>query len=210
MRSSFAESSPTANVDVDVTTASRDFLEIPAHKTSADTVLTWEVFEGRYPANALISALFTTGASSQDEVLTVMGGLRLPNEESVPQLVDTFLQNVHTKNPILDVESLVKHARQISGHGFGWDVWSCLVLIACALGSIASRFGVLAATTASDEVCLFPLPTSDQRSADLRTGESYFVLASRRLGALKHTMLGAQCHFYAGGEEQTKLLRAAA
>jgi hypothetical protein len=36
-------------------------------------------------------------------------------------------------------------------------------------------------------------------AADLREGETFFVLACRRVGLLRHSVIGAQCHFFAGG-----------
>ncbi|KAK5008985.1 hypothetical protein LTR28_003233 [Elasticomyces elasticus] len=134
---------------------SRDFLQIPPQKTTADAVLKWEVFEERYPMNALVGVLFTAGehdfadrrrssTSPSDNAFAVPGGLKLPDDERIPMLIDNFLQNVHTKNPILDVESLVKQGRKCAEQGLGWDAWSCLVLLACALGSVAKPFDTAA------------------------------------------------------------------
>ncbi|XWX01382.1 hypothetical protein V2A60_009409 [Cordyceps javanica] len=92
---------------------SRDFLQIPQHPASADTVLCWEVFEDKFPANALISNLFKPNAAdAADDFITAPSRLTPLDEEIIPSLVDRFLQNVHTKNPILDVEALVKHGRR--------------------------------------------------------------------------------------------------
>ena len=195
---------------------SRDFLQIPPHKTSSDTVLTWEIFEGRYPPNALIGVLFepdhigfadtpATPTSPVADAFVPTTGLTPPDDERIPGLVDSFLQNVHTKNPILHVEPLVKHARQCAQNGVGWDAWSCLVLITCALGSVAKPFDNAAplppvVRRESLELANAPPPSSARLFAkELHQAESCFVLACRRLGSLKHTMLGAQCHFFAGG-----------
>lgn len=182
------------------TEPARDFLQIPEHRSSADTVLTWEIFENRYPQNALIGSLFKSETPGVDhsllndtDVFNSARGLNPPDEERIPQLVDSFLQHVHTKNPILDVESLVKHARLSATEGLGWDAKSCLVLLACALGSLARPFEAVAA--ADSEHALLDA----DRERILQSGESYFVWACRRLGGLKHTILGAQCYFFAGG-----------
>ncbi|WPG99794.1 Hypothetical protein R9X50_00261300 [Acrodontium crateriforme] len=177
----------------------RDFLQIPEHRSSADSVLLWEIFENRYPRNALIGSLFKSEIQGVDELLlnetdvfNPRKGLKPPDEERIPQLVDSFLQNVHTKNPILDVESLVKHARLSATDGLGWDAKSCLVLLACALGSLARPFEAVAAVDSEHA------PLDSDRVRILQSGESYFVWACRRLGGLKHTILGAQCYFFAG------------
>lgn len=192
--------------------SSRDFLQIPPHKMSADTVLQWEIFDGKYGQNALIGALFqpregqgSSKSQGVDEVVRTTG-LRPPDDERIPSLIDSFLQNVHTKNPVLDVESLVKHGRKCTEQGIGWDGSSCLVLLACALGSVAKPFD----TSISKRTVVPPrnisLPSlstcgsSHVYAAELQQAESCFALACRRLGLLTHTMVGAQCYFFAGGQ----------
>lgn len=207
---------------------SRDYLQIPACRTTADTVLTWPIWRDKYGADSLISIVFhLTGlnrphskgdcenqrrqssgvADASNNIVVVSGGLTSFTDERIPSLIDNFLQNVYTKNPVLDVEDLVHHGRKAAEHGLGWDGMSCLILIACALGCIARPF---------DECLLIwnqkmhspglhrGTSTSENSSAslftkDLQAGESCFVLACRRIGLLKTgTILSAQCHFYAG------------
>ncbi|TQV91230.1 Fungal transcriptional regulatory protein [Cordyceps javanica] len=73
---------------------SRDFLQIPQHPASADTVLCWEVFEDKFPANALISNLFKPNAAdAADDFITAPSRLTPLDEEIIPSLVDRFLQN---------------------------------------------------------------------------------------------------------------------
>lgn len=186
---------------------SRDFLQIPPHRTSADSVLCWEIFDKRYGPNALIEPLFRSEADEPlnpsgpaPDVFMPSGSFKPAQEERIPALIDRFLQNVHTKNPVFNVERLVKEGRKAAQQGIGWDAWSCLVLLACALGSVAKPFAL-----ASSLSPLLRTENSDLRTSqsvffrELEDAESYFVLASRRLGTLKHTILGAQGHFLAGG-----------
>lgn len=198
---------------------SKDFLQIPPHRTSSDTVLTWGVFEHKYPANALIGVLFEPdhndtpelSTTSSRDVFNAPAGFKPPDDEKIPLLVDNFLQNVHTKNPILDVESLVKSSRRCAEHGVGWDAWSCLVLLACALGSVAKPFDTAAPSSLdlrpeSLDLVNAPPPSSARFFAkELQQAESCFVLACRRIGSLKPTMIGAQCHFFAGGRSNSSL-----
>lgn len=198
--------------------SSRDFLQIPPHRASADAVLEWEIFRGKYPGDALIGVLFqprdesvSSPASIADGVMTGTG-LHPPDDEKIPSLIDSFLQNVHTKNPLLDAELLVKHGRRCAEHGVGWDALSCLVLLACALGTVAKPFG-----TSITQQPVLPrgtvdlAPSSASCSAhvyakELQQAESCFALACRRLGSLKHTLLGAQCYFFAGGKSDSQMI----
>ncbi|KAK4908640.1 hypothetical protein LTR49_022504 [Elasticomyces elasticus] len=172
--------------------SSSEFQHIPAQRTTADAVLRWEIFEEKYPPSALVALHFT-----------LRNGIQGPNEEDVPALVESFLRNVHTKNPVLDADQLVRKARLVACNGLGWDGWSCLVLLAAALGRIARPFEAAAAVPAS--------PIDDNRSnitsgsdmsmtvEGLNSAEGYSVLACRRRGGLKHSLLGSQCYFFAGG-----------
>ncbi|GAM87542.1 hypothetical protein ANO11243_055680 [Dothideomycetidae sp. 11243] len=172
---------------------SKDFLQMPAQKTSADAVLSWPVFEGRYSFNTLSDAVFQPHASGEAERLSLRS-VDLPSEERIPGLVDKFLKYVHTKNPILDVELLLEQSRKIACEGFNWDAHSCLVLLACALGSIAEPFRFSSHGSTRGDT---PPPRATPERA-LQQGESYFRLASYRLGTLRATLLGVQCYFYAG------------
>ncbi|KAK2593048.1 hypothetical protein QQS21_009256 [Conoideocrella luteorostrata] len=201
--------------------ASRDFLQIPPHRASADAVLRWEIFQDKYPANALIGGLFSpdhndvalssgTVSTPNGDLITNPSGLTPLEEEQIPGLIDRFLQNVHTKNPILDVESLVKHGRKCAEQGVGWDGRSCLVLLACALGSVAKPYdrfvrpsmavySPVSETSMSGAAATAAAASSAKLYAkELQQGDSCFTMACRRLGSLKYSMLGAQCHFFAG------------
>lgn len=190
------------------TEPAKDFLQIPAHRTTSDTVLAWPIFGGHFPSMSLLGPFIgqhneeqSQDAQRTDDFFMVEGGISSADEEQLPNLVDCFLQNVHTKNPILNVEQLVLHARKIASEGLRWDSWSCLILMAAALGSIAKPFNAAVVTS----------PTTDQTSptfiqdrpatrGDLKQGESYFILGCRRLGCLKYSIIGAQCFFFAGGK----------
>jgi Fungal Zn(2)-Cys(6) binuclear cluster domain len=184
---------------------SRDFSHIPPHQTTADTILTWPIFENKFTENFLIEPLLTDPAvsdpqlyarsGSNEDNYAMIASLAPLDEERIPSLVDHFLQNVHTKNPVIDVETLVQRSRLAATQGLGWDAWSCLVLLACALGSIAKPFGAWEKLPESE--VYFRTPATQK---ELQQAENCFVLAGRRLGLLKQTMLAAQCHFFAGGE----------
>ncbi|KAE8396366.1 hypothetical protein BDV23DRAFT_48080 [Aspergillus alliaceus] len=176
----------------------KDYLQVPSSRGSADTVLTWPIFHGRFRENALITTVFQSphGAeSSAIETWVVPDGFQPTNEERIPALVDQFIQNVHTKNPILDLEALIRWGRHAAEFGLQWDAQSCLVLLACALGCISKPF------THSMKAPLQEERASDRTSSlasGLKEGETFFVMACRRVGLLRYSVLGAQCHFFAG------------
>lgn len=182
----------------------KDYLQIPASRCSADTVLTWPIFRGQFRESFFITTLFQYHGEAEDrptETWTVPDGLRYTSDEQIPALVDRFIQNVHTKNPILDLESLIRAGRHAAEVGIQWDAQSCLVLLACALGCISQPF------TASTHGLHEAHGSPDHRSREskscsatqLREGEAFFTLACRRIGALRYSVIGAQCHFFAGG-----------
>lgn len=55
-------------------------------------------------------------------------GSRGINEEHAPSLVERFLINVHTKNPVLEPDDTRRKARYIAETGFAWDADSCLLV----------------------------------------------------------------------------------
>lgn len=213
-----SDSAPAnANVDVNMSfhgisafdqhlEPSRDFSHIPPHKTTADEVLTWPIFEAVFPPNYLIDAhlgyRLSTGGVFDDDVdadstiLHISNNVAPLDEQRIPALVDRFLENVHTKNPILDVEALVRKSREFASRGIGWDSYSCLLLMACALGIVAKPFGseLQALDVSIDRARQIVAPSREKEQADY-----CFVQASRRLGGLRPSILAAQCNFFAGG-----------
>ena len=186
-----------------ITEPSRDFSHIPPHRTTADTVLMWPIFAQRFDSNYLIQPLLTdpevadphphSSTSPERDNYALHNSVAPLDDERIPILVDSFLQNVHTKNPVLDVDTLILKSRQASIHGLGWDAWSCCILLACALGSVAKPFPADATTPKVANL------------KELQMGEHCFVLACRRIGLLKQTVLSAQCHFFAGGKRLASL-----
>ncbi|KAL2830036.1 hypothetical protein BDW59DRAFT_29634 [Aspergillus cavernicola] len=110
-------------------------------------------------------------------------------EEDVPSLIQSFLENVHTKNPILDPNELRNMSRYIGEDGFQWNGPSCLILIACALGTISRPFSI---DTPG------PQDTSRLDARDYTTSESYYTAARKRIGLLDSSIIAIQCAFLIG------------
>lgn len=119
-------------------------LSVPSSMSAAH-LLEWPIFGNKYDRKYLNAALFehspcTTafdGDTGSDEVADApdaqsaqrskMPGKGIQKEE-VHDLIQAFLENVHTKNPVLDSTDLMRWATPISEHGFGWSSRSCLLV----------------------------------------------------------------------------------
>ncbi|KAL4734906.1 hypothetical protein BDV11DRAFT_174315 [Aspergillus similis] len=110
-------------------------------------------------------------------------------EEDVPSLIERFLENVHTKNPILDPSELRKLSRSLGENGFQWDGPSCLIFVCCALGAIAQPFSL--ETPGPQDT-----PRLDGR--DYAAGESYYTAARKRISLLDSSIIVIQCAFLIG------------
>ena len=122
---------------------------------SSEDILGWPVFEGKYDRRWIEALIFdptllcddlcrpstsprVTDDSIRDKFEDPRSKLKMgPGicEEDVPNLVETFLLNVHVKNPIFDPEYLRKMARTVVEDGFNWKASSCLVVRSISLCS---------------------------------------------------------------------------
>lgn len=123
---------------------------IPGHDYfgSGEDILRWPIFEDKYDRCIIEALIFdptlpcenlrgpatvrrVLDESTQDESVDPRqksGSGPGVREEDVPHLVETFLLNVHVKNPIFDPEYLRKMARNVVENGFDWKASSCLLV----------------------------------------------------------------------------------
>ena len=112
---------------------SKDYHRIPSSNTTADTVLTWPIFQGRFPPEHLTNTLLTTnvrerdGKGANNDSFIINSAYEPLSDERIPYLINRFLRKVHTKNPILDVDALFGYGWRAAAHSPGWDAPSCLV-----------------------------------------------------------------------------------
>ncbi|KAJ5770035.1 uncharacterized protein N7511_002086 [Penicillium nucicola] len=175
-----------------------DSFGVPSSYTSPDNVLTWPIFHRRYEKNCLQNAVFKP--SSQSLHHTQVNSKRVKfgfQEDKVPELMEQFFLLVHIKNPVVDEEELKSHARNAVEEGLSWDEGSCLVLLACALGTIAVPFQRAHEIATLNPAEYRELPALLDTSK-LEEAESYFILARRRIGNLSHSIAGVQCLFLSG------------
>ncbi|KAF2187911.1 hypothetical protein K469DRAFT_568400 [Zopfia rhizophila CBS 207.26] len=178
----------------------------------SEDILDWPIFQGKYDRARTEGLIFnprqglddTQSASSitSDPIRTSRPGRGI-QEEDVPHLINKFLTNVHTKNPVLDADDLKRKGRSVVEHGFSWDAASCLLLVVCALASISSKF-----TPEPVTPNLVDGPsglTSISDTQDYSTAESYYVAAQKRIGLLENSILTTQCYFLSGVYEMYSL-----
>ncbi|KAK5721136.1 hypothetical protein LTR15_007100 [Elasticomyces elasticus] len=132
--------------------------------------------------------LFNPDPASKQALAHARASGRIKQEEAV-LLVEEFLRNVHTKNPVLEPTKIMELARTAAEDGFEWDVSSCLVLISCALGSLSISFTITHASEGENSFAdaeLYPV------------AEAYYTAARKRLGLLEPSVQASQCWFLTG------------
>ncbi|KAK6225735.1 glucan -beta-glucosidase [Colletotrichum tabaci] len=104
----------------------------------------------------------------------------------INDLLDRFFSYVHVKNPILDETATRKMVSRTVLNGVDWSAESCLSLLICALGSLATPFG--------------PSHETMPGSAAHANAQDYFRAAQKRLGGLfsSDDIIAAQCLFLSG------------
>jgi hypothetical protein len=167
-------------------------------RVTTEGVLSWAVFRAHYDTRCNLKGILRCDPSSAASVASptsvdsfITAGELEPS--SCKRLLDNFFHFVHGKNPMLD-EGKVRHAvHRMSLEGPAWDAESCLALLVCALGSIASSFDGSSVTG------------TDPRS--MAMAQSYFNAAQKRIGIITGTggVLEAQCFFYSGVYLMSKL-----
>lgn len=142
---------------------------------TVEHILKWPVFGSRFKEHAELVQLLRTSAP--------LTSSRIANfdldTDTCKQLLHRCIEHVLSKNPVLEEDFLRNTMNSVCVNGIGWDVESCLVLLVCALGSIASP---------------------DACQADWITASSYFGAAQRRFGLLiaMDDLIVPQCYFLAG------------
>ncbi|KAH7041610.1 uncharacterized protein B0I36DRAFT_392727 [Microdochium trichocladiopsis] len=125
----------------------------------------------------------------QHHVSSPPGLVAVPEDPRlVKALLDNFFNYVHVKNPILDEVSTRRMVlgKAVEGLGFDWSPESCLALLICALGSLATPFG--------------PSPDTMPGTAAYAHAQAYFQAAQKRMGLLfvAEDIIAPQCFFLAG------------
>jgi hypothetical protein len=181
------------------------------YKVGIDSILQWPIFER--PLAQLRRLLFVD--SQNNETFTFLDDLFNGSDASSDQLMKQYLRDspisinistdrsdieplvarffkrVHVKNPVLDPLTINKYCQAYYEHGPLFNLETCLVLIICALGAVATEFG-----PRED----LDLPQQPARLEALRLGSCYFAAAEKRIGAatIQSSTLAVQCLCLAG------------
>ncbi|KAL4886496.1 hypothetical protein BJY04DRAFT_213259 [Aspergillus karnatakaensis] len=161
---------------------------------SPEKLLRLPVFGGfrSLPTEPLIEGRPSKGISDHPERQTLFAGLDTTLPGGVNGLVDSFFEYVHCKNPVLEEAPTRRLVLAVSLEGADWSASSCLALLVCALGTIATPFG--------------ENDTTDTRpgSARYTDAQALFQAAQRRMGALmvstgdEANLVASQCLLLSG------------
>ncbi|KAM5350729.1 hypothetical protein ACJ41O_007234 [Fusarium nematophilum] len=115
-----------------------------------------------------------------------LGGLLDVDPQGLKVLLDNFFIHVHCKNPILEEAPVRRLVTNTILEGVDWSANSCLSLIICALGKIATPLG--------------PSLQVKPDTTPYMEAQVLFQAAQKRIGALltRSDIIGAQCLFLSG------------
>lgn len=151
-----------------------------------ESLLLWSVLSRDMSAHATLqndpplpSPSYSTGCSSLADIADL-------DTQATKALLDNFFDHVHCKNPILEEAAARRIVLNAVMEGIDWSPESCLALIICALGKIAT-----------------PLDASSHLRADSTPyveAQTLFQAAQKRIGTLmaRSDLISAQCFFLSG------------
>ncbi|KAM0258479.1 hypothetical protein ACHAQJ_003818 [Trichoderma viride] len=153
-----------------------------------DHILQWPIFQNsgthhhspashRAPPDAIATP--PSGSAS-------LAGLIDMDSHRIYRLLDNFFLHIHCKNPILDEVLARRMVLNAFLDGIDWSPASCLALIICALGCIATPFG--------------PSGETKLGTQTYNDSQIFFQAAQKRIGILlvRSDIVGAQCLFLSG------------
>ncbi|KAI5780042.1 hypothetical protein EDC01DRAFT_730818 [Geopyxis carbonaria] len=217
-------------------------LNVPNYpRTTVNAIFSWPIYRNYYFKHeyAQIAPTLHPFYNCQPHQSTTMGTKRTSLSNSKPRplyssktavstelphlraLIKRFMIEVHTKNPIFDAELLDSYAIEVAEHGLMWDTTSCLILLVCALGLIASPYHPEEdeedCSTKEDEMnsraetsfsFTYPPPSSvpapeeeeDENEHNLEMARAYWAAAEKRLGLsmMEDGIVGVQIQLLAG------------
>ncbi|KAJ6114414.1 hypothetical protein N7486_000192 [Penicillium sp. IBT 16267x] len=165
--------------------------------SSAELMLRWPIYDRvttdaeKHIRSFLLDAL---DAHSQSGIPPLQQLGIGPLVDDIQHLCRKYLQLVHRRNPVVDIDKLKRYAREVSIQGLGWDSPACLVLLACALACSTSTFIPLGEIPED----LDRIPGPPPSDANIGRAEAYFHAAKQRFGSLHASTTDIQCFLLAG------------
>ncbi|KLO97498.1 uncharacterized protein LW93_3476 [Fusarium fujikuroi] len=157
-----------------------------------ESILEWPVFESltslRKGQSLAITDLDSAGHNPSPGNPTEQNpeNREVEHDFDIEYAIHMFLQNVHSKNPILDSRVLAEAVCRCSANGFDTSRESALVIIACALGLRSSPF------VPSRNTQHVPQDTSNDQA------EHLFRRGNQILALQPPSLLATQCRFFCG------------
>ncbi|KAL5589350.1 hypothetical protein FOVSG1_011217 [Fusarium oxysporum f. sp. vasinfectum] len=147
-----------------------------------ESILSWKIFAADRPASCLFAQ--STPPS--------LGNYPVP-DTSYPQLAwleAQYIEALHTKNPIIDLDELHHMMIHVAEHGFDWSTGACLVALVCANAAI---------TDSHTEMSSSPEVTPEKK-AEIELSMQFWSVAVKRLGyaSAQNTVQAVQCLCLAG------------
>ncbi|OAA32334.1 C6 zinc finger domain protein [Moelleriella libera RCEF 2490] len=148
-------------------------------------ILEWQIFQGSKTFDSPVYRAPPDAMSSPGGAATLAAPVDMESH-GIYKLLDNFFSYIHCNNPILDEPSARKMVGRVFLDGIDWSPASCLAMIICALGCIATPFG------SSRETRMGTPAYADS--------QAFFQAAQKRIGILlvKSDIVGAQCLFLSG------------
>ncbi|KAF8448513.1 hypothetical protein BGX38DRAFT_573746 [Terfezia claveryi] len=170
--------------------------------STCQAILSWPIFDGAYDPDAILAPLFEDDSDEPDDESVDDGywgrhkhsAIDVDEEEleryDLRHLIERFLTNVQTKNPILDQGILEEYVDEIERRGFDGSGESCIVLMVCALGAVSAPYSE----------CFPNSLKSSSIYPDLVIGKKFFLAAKKRFGTaiVRNKLTTVQCLFLGG------------
>ncbi|KAG7422380.1 hypothetical protein Forpe1208_v001935 [Fusarium oxysporum f. sp. rapae] len=174
--------------------------------SSVESTLTWPSLRPYHLLEAPLTSVIDSDDGSEavkQDADSHYASVRLPahlpsprggidDRAEMTQLLEQFIKYIHAKQPLVDLGLLYNHISVVEEEGLGWDAPTCLLLMACALGSICTPYD----HSKLEEYSKASIDTEQY----LRSRE-YFDAGLKRLGFIMGhaSIVGAQCFFLTAG-----------
>lgn len=100
---------------------------IPAARTTVENVLSWPVFGDCSRNDDMLDAIYGAECGVTPVAIPAARSAGFVDKD-IQRLVQRFVEFVHVKNPVVDVETLWSYANQVVEDGIDWTPPSCLVV----------------------------------------------------------------------------------
>ncbi|KAI7763138.1 hypothetical protein LZL87_012175 [Fusarium oxysporum] len=174
--------------------------------SSVESTLTWPSLRPYHLLEAPLTSVIGSDDGSEavkQDADSHYASVRLPahlpsprggidDRAEMTQLLEQFIKYIHAKQPLVDLGLLYDQISVVEEEGLGWDAPTCLLLMACALGSICTPYD----HSKLEEYSKASIDTEQY----LRSRE-YFDAGLKRLGFIMGhaSIVGAQCFFLTAG-----------